>query len=289
MKNRIKSWIALGTVLCLILSFCSCMGDTALGGDSAETDSKSNGKVTVEEQKCFEYDGFSVTVKGYKDDGIFGPEFALYIENNSSEDRILGCRELIINNCMVTNLLSVTVPAGSKANDALDISSSDLKKAGIDTVGKVEAYFIVMTSALETIYSADPVTIKTSAYDSCGEVAPSETGTELFNEGGVKIGFCRISEDEILGKSATLYIENNSDKNIIVQADNFTVNDFKITEIFTSTVYAGKHAYSDITMTSDQLEQNGITNIEKLSMKFIIMKDGTFDRIATSGVVTVKI
>jgi hypothetical protein len=67
---------------------------------------------------------------------------------------------------MFTDLFSCEIASGKKANDTLDLFSSELEAAGIDTVGKVEIYFhIYDPDTYETLFDTDCVTILTSEYE----------------------------------------------------------------------------------------------------------------------------
>ncbi|MBP5361925.1 MAG: zinc ribbon domain-containing protein [Ruminococcus sp.] len=82
-----------------------------------------------------------------------------------------------------------------------------------------------------------------------------------------------------------LYIENNSDKNITVQVDDFTVNGFVIDTIFSSDVPAKKKSYDDIVLMGSSLDKNNIFNIEDIEFYFqIINSDDWLDTIKSESV-----
>ena len=70
-----------------------------------------------------------------------------------------------------------------------------------------------------------------------------------------------------------LYIENNSGKNKVIQCDDMSINGFMVTPYFSSTVYDGKKAIDDITLMSTELEENNITSVDDIELKFRIMND----------------
>ena len=134
--------------------------ETADSADSSEA-------VTIEEQVLFEQDGLKVTATEYVVDSIWGDGIKLLIENDSASDIGLGCNARIVNDYMITDLFSATVAAGKKDYETLNLSSSGLKAAGIDNVGKIEIYFHTFDpDTYMTIADMDCVTIQTSAFDS---------------------------------------------------------------------------------------------------------------------------
>ena len=129
--------------------------------DTAAEDSN-KGDITIEEQVLVEQDGIKITALDY-------------------------CDALIVNDYMIDDLFGSEVAAGKKANDVIYLSSSELKAAGIDTVGRIEIYFHAFDAdSYDEIFNTDCVTIETSAIDSMDTKANDE-GTELYNEDGIRI------------------------------------------------------------------------------------------------------
>lgn len=246
--------------------------------DSASVDTKAEEKttataVTIEEQVLFEKDGLKVTATEYVVDSIWGDGIKLLVENEGTSDIGLGCNALIVNDYMITDLFSTTVAAGKKDYETLNLSSSGLKAAGIDNVGQIEIYFHTFdANSYMTISDIDCVTIKTSAYDSMDNT-PNDAGQELYNADGIRIVGKYVDESSFWGAAVLLYIENNSGKNAIIQCDDMSINGFMVTPYFSSTVYDGKKAIDEITLMSTELEENNITSVDDIELKFKIIDE----------------
>lgn len=238
--------------------------DMEVSGGSSSVD------VAIEEQVLFEQDGLKVTAIEYVVDSIWGDGIKLLIENNGTSDIGLGCNALIVNDYMITDLFSASVAAGKKDYETLSLSSAGLKAAGVENVGQVEVYFHTFDSnTYMTISNIDCVTIKTSAYELM-DTTPNDIGQELYNEDGIKIVGKYVDEGSFWGTAVLVYIENNSGKNCAVQCDDMSVNGFMVTPFFSSTVYDGKKAIDEITILSSDLEENNISSIEDIELKFKI-------------------
>ena len=122
------------------------------------------------------------------------------------------------------------------------------------------------------ISNIDCVTIKTSAFDSM-DATPNDVGKELYNSDGIRIVGKYVNESSFWGAAVLLYIENNSGKNRIIQCDDMSVNGFMVTPYFSSTVYDGKKAINEITLMSSELEENNITSVDEIELKFKISDD----------------
>lgn len=260
-------------------------GNNHMADSSSAEAATDKADVTLEEQLLFEKDGLKVTATEYVVDSIWGDGIKLLIENDGSTDIGLGCDALIVNDYMITNLFSTTVAAGKKDYETLDLSSSELEAAGIENVGKIEIYFYTYDpDSFSTIEDMDCVTIQTSAYDSM-DTTPNDAGQELYNENGIRIVGKYVDENSFWGAAVLLYIENNSGGNVIIQCDDMSINGFMTTPYFSSTVYDGKKVIDEITIMSSELEENNITSVDEIELKFQILSEN-FSKLAESDAIT---
>lgn len=242
--------------------------------------------VSVEEQVLLDQDGLKITAQEYVRDSIWGDGIKVLLENSSDKDVLVGCDALIVNDYMIDNLFAAQVAAGKKANEIIYLSSEELEAAGIDTVGKIEIYFRASdANSYDTLFSADGVTVETSAFAQM-DTTPNDAGTELYNDKGIRIVGKTVDENSFWGAAILLYCENTSDKNVCIQVDSLSVNGFMMDPLFSTTVYAGKKAIDDITLFSEDMEQNNIESIDEVELKFHIFDNDSFDTIADSDAIT---
>ncbi len=242
--------------------------------------------VTIDEQVLFEQDGIVVTATEYTTDSIWGDGIKLLLENNSDKDISIGCNALMVNDYMITDLFASSIAAGKKANETLYLSSTQLKAAGIENVGKIEIYFHVYdSSTYDTVFDTECVTIQTSEYANM-DTMPNDAGTELYSRDGIRIVGKTVDENSFWGTAILLYIENNSGKNVGISVDDMSVNGFMLSPFFSTTVYDGKKAINDITVFSSDLEENGIETIEEVELKFNIYDADSYSTISDSEPIT---
>lgn len=255
------------------------------GTDEAGQPNSPNADASIEEQICFEHEGVRVTAKSMTNNSIRGTGINLLVENDTERDYFVSARHIIVNNCMVSTLFSCEVAAGKKANDTLYLSSSALKAAGIGNIGQIELYFYVYDSeTYETVYDAECVTLKTTLFDTMDIVA-DDTGYELYHQDGIRIVGKYVDENTFWGSSVLLYIENKTDRNITVTCDDMSINGYMVTVLLSSTVYQGKYAVDHITVFSASLEENGITSIDTVELKFHIFDSDTLETIANTDAI----
>lgn len=254
-------------------------GEEASDEEEETTTTEASREVTIEEQVLVDQDDIVITAKEYVSDSIWGDGIKLNIQNNSSRNITVGCTALIVNNYMITDLFAADVAAGMQANETLYLSSSELRAAGIDNVGKIEIYFHVYDEdTWDNIFDTDCVTIETSEFSNM-DITALDDGFELYNEGGIRIVGKTVDENSFWGTAILLYIENNTDRNVGISVENMAINGFMIDPFFSATVYSERMAIDDITIFRSDLEDNDITEIEEVSLSFHIYDADTYSGI----------
>lgn len=248
---------------------------------TAASESSSAALPSIEETVLLDRDGIKITATEYTTDSIWGDGIALLIENNSDTDYTIGCDALIVNGYMIDDLFYSEIAAGKKANETMYLYSSELKAAGIDTVGEIEMYFHAYDSSFNNLFQNEYAQIQTSEYANMDTTANDE-GTELYNEGSIRIVGKTVDENSFWGTAILLYIENTSGTNVGISVDDMSINGFMMDPLFSTTVYDGKKDIADITILSTDLEDNGIESIDDVELKFHIYNASTFETIADS-------
>lgn len=283
MKKKSKILV---TMLCLSLFAIMALGSGSSGSDDTKeivaTSNEPKTSVTIEEQELINQDGIVITAKEYVTDNIWGDGIKLVLENNTDKTVTVGCNALIVNNYMITDLFVAEVAPGKKSNEVMYLSNTELKAAGIDTVGQVEIYFHVYDSAsYDNIFDSGCVTIKTSEFANM-DTSPEDMGTELYNENGIRIVGKAVDENSFWGTAILLYCENTSGKNVGISVEEMSINGFMMSPLFSTIIYDQKMSLDEITVLSTELETNGIDEIEEVELKFHIYDVDSYNTIADS-------
>ncbi len=101
----------------------------------------------------------------------------------------------------------------------------------------------------------------------------------LLDKDGVKVTVKSISYYSKYNTDIKLLIENNSEKDIIVQTDNFSINGILINGIVSAHVAAGKKSNDSISIYNDDLDQAGITTIKDIEFDLDILESKSYDEI----------
>lgn len=245
-------------------------------------------RVTIEEKVLWDESGVKITAKSIDFDGWRGPELKLLIENNTDTDLVVQNRCTSVNGYMVDSNMSVSVAAGKKANDCLNIYQDSLDLYGIETIADISTSFHVFSyDDRDTRYDTDIVDIKTSKADDFQYVF-DDSGDVLYDGNGIVIVNKGLSAGEN-DPGIYVYVENNTGEIICVQDRDLSVNGFMTGSIFSLTVAPGKRAIDLIKLDEDDLAENEISEIESVELSFHIFSNENRNfKIDTSKVVITK-
>lgn len=295
MKKRTNLLALVLSITAITFTLLGCSSDTgqkksiAAPGSATETGGggadQASADESINEQVLVDQDGIKITATEYVTDSIWGDGIKLLVENNSVKDYTIGCDALIVNDYMITDLFSADVAAGKKSNEVMYLSSTELKAAGIDTVGQIEMYFHAYDSNWDNLFKNVYSKLETSEFANM-DTTPNDEGQELYNVNGVRIVGKTVDENSFWGTAILLYIENTSGQNVGINVDNMSINGYMMTPLFSTTVYDGKKSIDDITIMSSDLEANGITSVDQVELKFHIYNAESYDTIADSDAIT---
>ena len=184
-QKKKKKWVLPVVIVVVLILLVSCVAgggedvkqptNTTNGSNSSQAASSKDSStktekapaaqtVSISEQELYNKNGIVVTAKKMQD-GIFGPEISVSVENNSTQNIVVSSRSLSVNDFMLsTSGLYSDVAAGKKDNAEINLMSSELRESGISTIGEVAFYLNISSSdTYNTIDTTDLITIQTSA------------------------------------------------------------------------------------------------------------------------------
>lgn len=276
----------------LLLVGCSSSEADAASVTSAETSyagaseaEQETQDVTLAETVLFDQDGIRITATGLSTDSLFGPELNLLVENDSAQNIVVQPNYCMVNGYMMDGLLSADVAAGKKANDTLDFLSNALARCGIETITDIELDLVVSDGdSWQTLYETGPVILQTSA---AGQYTQTydDSGEEIYNQNGIRV-VAKSVNDDLFGMGIKFYLENNTDKAVIVNADNVSVNGYMMTDLFYSDLAPRSHAVDTLTLLGSELEDNHIDTITDAELSLQITDADYYQTIDSTAPIT---
>lgn len=276
----------------LLLAGCSSSDADAVSVTSAETSyagaseaEQETQDVTLVETVLFDQDGIRITATGLSADSLFGPELNLLVENDSVQNIVVQPNYCMVNGYMMDGLLSADVAAGKKANDTLDFLSNVLARCGIETITDIELDLVISDGdSWQTLYETGPVVLQTSA---AGQYTQTydDSGEEIYNQNGIRV-VAKSVNDDLFGMGIKFYLENNTDKAVIVNADNVSVNSYMMTDLFYSDLAPHSHAVDTLTLLGSELEDNHIDTITDAELSLQITDADYYQTIDSTAPIT---
>ena len=194
-----------------------------------DSDMKPFGGAKVKEQKIWETDGLivSATELGYMDgDRKEQPALFLKINNGTSQDLVLRCDALSVNNTAMHTALAAEAAAGSVVDTALPLDRRSLYDLQIRTVGEI----VAKLSACEkgsgnVLYSSGPLTIKTSKSKKSDEPKYPYSVNTFYEKDGIKLATTSLFPAYTDASSAVgFYVKNSTDRDILIRQKEAAVN-----------------------------------------------------------------
>ncbi len=108
----------------------------------------------------------------------------------------------------------------------------------------------------------------------------------IYDENDIKVTVKGLNIEASFGPEIELLIENNSNKNITVQARYSSINGMMIDNMFSSDVATGKKSNSTIGFFTADLELAGITTIKEIEFSLNVIDSDTWDSIVESDMIT---
>ncbi len=246
--------------------------DVDLAAADDEEDSSSQEAVSSENDVSFEAvtivddDNITIRVESFEDN-----TFSFYLENKTESTSLMfSINNAAVNDVMCDPFWAKSLGAGLKTYS--DVSFSSLSNYGINYIETVELELRVYDNDdwLADDYYNETVTltVQNTSSDPSTFAVTSGNGYQsvvLVDSDGVKVTAIDYDEDYTWGPSFLLCIENSTDKNIMVTADDVGVNGFSCDPYWAKTVYAGKTAYSNMYWFESTLEENYIETIETVT------------------------
>lgn len=120
------------------------------------------------------------------------------------------------------------------------------------------------------------------------DTAVTIESTVLLDQDGLVITAKELVDDSIWGMGVKVLIENNTGENLGIQCNSLIVNDYMISDLFSSSVAAGKKTNDTIYLSSSGLEAAGITTISDIVLSFHVYDSDTYETLFDTDEIELK-
>ncbi len=262
-----------------VATTASVKADTTSAEKESATETEEEAEANpTEEEIAFEpftaidNDECLVEIKGLDPKNMMGYTVKINMENKSSDKTYMfSVISASVNGVDSDPLFATEIAPGKKANGDMSFSASSLKENGITDFSDIEVVFKVYDT---NDWTADPVAEETFHIYPFGEDKATkyvresqESDVVLAENDDIAVVLIGQEDDSIWGYTLKLFIENKSDKALMVSVDEASVNGYMADPFFAKSVNPGKCAFTSMSWSDSTLEENDIKEIETIEFK----------------------
>ena len=272
-------------VVIMIFSFCACgelstttnpEGSTSQNNSGKETKDneteKTVDKITFTELVAVDNSECSIKITGIEEDSISGFTLKAQLENKSTDKTYMfSVITASVNGVEFNPFFAYEVAAGKKSNEKMTFSDKKLGGNNVGDFTDIELTFSVHDSK---DFTADDVAEETVHIYPYGEEKAvkferesQSTDVIVLDNEYVTVIVTGYTNDDIWGYSANVFFVNKTDKNLKFSVAEASVNGFMADPFFATSLSAGKCSFNSITWSKTVLEENDITDVEKIEFK----------------------
>lgn len=167
-------------------------------------------------------------------------------------------------------------------------SSSEVKNVVEVGTDSTEAGTGMSDSATDSSISEDADSAETVENMEDSSVGITIEEQTLLEQDGIKVTATEYIEDSIWGEGIKLLLENESDKDVSVSCNALIVNNYMVSNMFVSTVAAGKKSNETLYLSSSELKAAGIENVGQVEIYFHVYDPESYDSVFDSDCVTIQ-
>lgn len=248
--------------------------------DGTKNDDDSDGKNDTDafsEYVAVENDECKITVKKIDSDSRSEYTINLLFENKSSDKTYMFSAEKVsVNGVQYDPFFATEVAAGKKDNSKIVFSDTDLNKL----IGEFTDIEITFSAYDSDDWAADYVLSETIHIYPLGEDKATAFVRESRDSDNVIIDNDYISVTVIGSETneygeyvVNLFLENKGDKDLMITAEDVSVNGFMADPYYGETLYAGNSVFSSMYWNESELSDNDITDVEEIEFIFKAIDD----------------
>lgn len=236
----------------------------------------------ISEQVVYDYGDVTVTLKevDFSSPASYY-DMELVIENNSDQT-IMLCQDYIsVNDYTMFGFMSGTVTAGSVAVQTVSIYTDELIESGITDIEEIGFnLYTANPNTYETLYTAEPVSVRTSVY---GKVTQKNTaeGELLYNDENVEVRLKSIENDVFGDCVFTFCVENKTEEKTMLTSGDISANGYMIDDSLYIYMLPGTKTIGSLYIYSDDMEV--IETVYPVSMSMQVYEFDSGENLVDTG------
>lgn len=224
-----------------------------------------NNQIIVDNDKCV------FTIVKAEVDPIWGFTLKTLCENKTADTTLMfAIDDVSINGYMASALFAEEVAPGKKSNEDASFSSSIFDDIGISSADEVAFKLRIYDSKdwsapniVNETFTVYP-TGMTTADVKVPERRTASGETVIVDNDDLTFVILDTEDDPIWGYTVNCYIENKTDKTVMVTWNEVSVNGFMIDPFWAQSISPGKRSYGGISFSKTKFEESSITSVSEI-------------------------
>lgn len=224
-----------------------------------------------EDQVLLDESGLKITANRMFYDEAYGKGVQLTFENHSGKILIFDCKSIFVNGfAEVEDTFAELLNKDETKQVNVYLDTMELEAYGIDEIGEVGFRFDFYTpQTYEKYLTPDVIGFQTSAYADMPEEMKF-AGKVLYEDENVTLGAIYTAKSDIYQNALTLYVENHTDREMMLVCRNVSVNGKDIGQHMVTQVQGQKVMLSHQVLSEDTLAAAEIETVEDIRLSFEI-------------------
>lgn len=244
---------------------------------------------TTEAQELVNDENVTFAITGFRENAHLGLEMQIHCENKSGKDMMFSLNNVSVCGVMYDPLWAEEVAAGKQVNSVVYFDTYALEELGIGWLDEISFRLSVIDSVnwMDDPFVDAPFTVYPTGLDAASVEYPQyqHTHGETVVVDNDQLLFIVEKVDDAENDTYTLYcyVENRTDKDLLVSWDKVSVNDFMVDPFWAAGVGAGKQLYSQISFFGSDLEQQGIEAVAKIDFTLAAIDYDSYETVFEEG------
>ncbi len=256
----------------------SAVSDWGTSGAASGTKSAADTEnVPTFSQVLIDNENLYFAIKDVQIGAAQGYEWKVYVENRTDRNLMFSLEKVSVNGVMCDPFWAEVINAGKKGNCEITWMQDALQERQIGDVTQVDFTLNVYNDDdyTEPALMHDPFTVYPMGEERAAFAVrePAETDRVLVDNDSCAVIITGYDPDNSWGCAVKLYLVNKTDRDLVFSINNSSVNGIMCDPFWAEIVCAGRSAFSTALWDQKALAENGITQIEEISMPLTVYAD----------------
>lgn len=255
----------------LALLLCGCAAPGRQAAPQRESLPDHSGRREESGQELYRHGGVRVLFVQLQEPRDSGIRLELLVENGTSRNLALTGSRFVVNGVTVPGALYIQASAGTRCRGYLELYADGLDGAMIRRIREIRGKDVKLLDT-DTFAQVAQVPFSLEALSQEEEsVRPDRSGVELYRGEGICIK-ARALTDAFYGKTLQLLVENDLDRDILLEARQVLVNGCEVDAWMCDTVCGQTVRWCLLDLYDTSLAENGIRSIGSVALT-VAVKD----------------